>query len=193
MPTPLGKLLRSIGRNLAQDKRTCRERIAALKRSTGDNQVTTFVESLEKNSDFSGKGQPVPNAVAQTSQKNRASGSRGDDRIVYQPSERESIAVTNGPRGYSFRCVGNRDARSRQEAAACLKSGAGGINYTAVAGKTPDLGEIKRSGDNPYYTFVKLRTHPPEMEIAHAGEWPQSAPRGAAAGKRAVACSSTVL
>jgi hypothetical protein len=37
MPTRLGKLLRSIGRNLAQDKRTCSERIASLKRFTGDN------------------------------------------------------------------------------------------------------------------------------------------------------------
>jgi hypothetical protein len=37
MPTRLGKLLRSMGRNLAQDKRSCSERIAALKRFAGDN------------------------------------------------------------------------------------------------------------------------------------------------------------
>jgi hypothetical protein len=37
MPPPLRKLLRSIDRNLAQDKRTCSDRIAALKRFTGDN------------------------------------------------------------------------------------------------------------------------------------------------------------
>ena len=64
-----------------------------------------FVESLEKNSDFGGKGQSVLTASAQISQKSRASGPRGDDRIVCQTSERESVAVTNGPRGFSF-CSG---------------------------------------------------------------------------------------
>jgi hypothetical protein len=83
---------------------------------------------------------------------------------VYQPSERESVAVTNGPRGYSFRCVGHRVPPSRQTRIGRPKNAVGAIDYTAVAGKTPVLGEIKRSGDkNPFYAFVQLLTYLSEV------------------------------
>jgi len=164
MPTPLRKLLRSIGGSLAQDKRTCSEMIAALKRSGDDNLAAMFVASLEINSVLEGIGQPLLNAAAPKSRKQVSSGSRGDSRIVYLLSERQSVAVTNGPRGYSFRCVGHRVPPSRQMRIGRPKDAVGAIDYTAVAGKTPVLGEVKRSGDkNAFYAFVQLLTYLSEV------------------------------
>ena len=168
MPTPLRKLLRSIGGSLAQDKRTCSEMIAALKRSGDDNLAAMFVASLEINSMLEGIGQPLLNAAAPKSRKQVSSGSRGDSRIVYLLSERQSVAVTNGPRGYSFRCVGYRVPPSRQTQIGRPKDAVGAIDYTAVAGKTPVLGEIKRSGDkNAFYAFVQLLTYLSEVAAAN--------------------------
>ncbi|MFM7115348.1 MAG: hypothetical protein ACKO0N_01815 [Planctomycetota bacterium] len=162
--TPLRKLHRSIGKNLAQDKRTCTEMIAGLKRSTDDNLASLFAESLEINSELDGIGQPYLNTASLKTRTKLTPGSRGDNRIVYLLSERERIGVTNGPRGYSFRYVGRQLPRFRKEGAGAPKSGAGGIDYTAVSGSTPVLGEIKRSGDkNPFYAFVQLLTYLSEM------------------------------
>lgn len=65
---------------------------------------------------------------------------------MYLLSERETVAVTNGPRGYAFRYVGHQVPSCRQEGVGKTRSGAGGIDYTAVAGKTPVLGEISGQG-----------------------------------------------
>jgi hypothetical protein len=149
---------------MAQDKRTCSEMIAALKRSGDDNLASMFVDSLEINSMLEGIGQPLLNAAAPKSRKQVSSGSRGDSRIVYLLSERQSVAVTNGPRGYSFRCVGYRVPPSRQTQIGRPKDAVGAIDYTAVAGKTSVLGEIKRSGDkNAFYAFVQLLTYLSEV------------------------------
>ena len=149
---------------MAQDKRTCSEMIAALKRYGDDNLASMFVESLEINSMLEGIGQPLLNAAAPESRKQLSSGARGDSRIVPLLSERQSVAVTNGPRGYSFRCVGHQVPPSRQTRVGRPKEAVGAIDYTAVAGKTPILGEIKRSGDkNPFYAFVQLLTYLSEV------------------------------
>jgi hypothetical protein len=162
--TPLRKLYRSIGKNLAQDKRTCNEMIAGLKRSAEGNLASMFAESLEINSAFDGIAQPFLNATSSKARKKLTSGSRGDNRIVYLLSERETVAVINGPRGYAFRYVGHQVPPFRQEGVGRPRSGAGGIDYTAVAGKTPVLGEIKRSGDkNAFFAFVQLLTYLSEM------------------------------
>jgi hypothetical protein len=138
--------------------------IAELKRSGDDNLASMFDESLEINSLLEGIGQPLLNAAAPESRKQLSSGARGDSRIVYLLSERQSVAVTNGPRGYSFRCVGHRVPPSRQTRIGRPKDTVGAIDYTAVAGKTPILGEIKRSGDkNPFYAFVQQLTYLSEV------------------------------
>ncbi|MEN9667824.1 MAG: hypothetical protein RLZZ326_4187, partial [Planctomycetota bacterium] len=96
------------------------------------------------------------------------SGSRGDNRIVFFLSTKKEVLVSGGPRGYSFHYVGRQVPPFRQEGAGAPRSGAGGIDYTAVADKTPVLGEIKRSGDkNAFYAFVQLLTYLSEMATAN--------------------------
>ena len=166
--TPLRKLYRSIGKNLAQDKRTCTEMIAGLRRSADDNLAAMFRDSLEVNSHFDGTKQPFLNAASLKTRTKLTSGSRGDNRIVYFLSTKGEVRVTGGPRGYSFHYVGRQVPPFRQEGAGAPRSGAGGIDYTAVAAKTPVLGEIKRSGDkNAFYAFVQLLTYLSEMATAN--------------------------
>lgn len=64
MPTRLGRLLPSVGKNLAQDKRTCTETIAGLKRSAEGNLAAMFVASLDVHSQVDGIVQPFPHAAS---------------------------------------------------------------------------------------------------------------------------------
>jgi hypothetical protein len=108
------------------------------------------------------------NAAAPESRKQLSSGSRGDSRIVYFLSTKGEVGVAGGPRGYSFHYVNRQVPPFRQEGAGAPRSAAGGIDYTAVAGKTPVLGEIKRSGDkNAFYAFIQLLLYLSEMATAN--------------------------
>ena len=140
--TPLRKLYRSIGKTTAQDKKTCSDLLKGLKGTAASSLASMFRESLEINSHFDGTTQPFLNAA----------------------SLRARTKLTSGSRGYSFHYVGRQVPPFRQERAGAPRSGAGGIDYTAVAGETPVLGEIKRSGDhNAFYAFIQLLTYLSEM------------------------------
>ncbi len=162
--TPLRKLYRSIGKTTAQDKKTCSDLLKGLKGTAASSLASMFRESLEINSHFDGTTQPFLNAASLRARTKLTSGSRGDNRIAYFLSTKGEVRVTGGPRGYSFHYVGRQVPPFRQERAGAPRSGAGGIDYTAVAGETPVLGEIKRSGDhNAFYAFIQLLTYLSEM------------------------------
>jgi hypothetical protein len=166
--TPLRKLYRSIGKTTAQDKKTCSDLLKGLKGTAASSLASMFRESLEVNSHFDGTKQPFLNAASLKSRTKLTSGSRGDNRIVFLLSTKKEVLVSDGPRGYSFHYVGRQVPPFRQEGAGAPRSGAGGIDYTAVADKTPVLGEIKRSGDkNAFYAFVQLLTYLSEMATAN--------------------------
>jgi hypothetical protein len=164
MPTPLRQLYRSIGKNLAQDKRTCNDLIAGLQRSSQSSLVSIFVDSLQMSAPFDGCKQPFLNEASLKKRKAVGPGSRGDNRIVYLLSAADSVHVEGGPKGYEFTYVGRQLPPFRQEGLGVPRSGAGGIDYTARTATRPVLGEIKRTGDkNAFYAFVQLLTYLSEM------------------------------
>jgi hypothetical protein len=164
MPTPLRQLYRAIGKNVAQDKKTCNDLIAGLKRSTGSSLVSMFVDSLQMSAPFDGCKQPFLNEASLKKRKAIGPGSRGDNRIVYLLSAADSVHVEGGPKGYEFTYVGRQLPPFRQEGLGVPRSGAGGIDYTARTATRPVLGEIKRTGDkNAFYAFVQLLTYLSEM------------------------------
>jgi hypothetical protein len=154
-PTPLRKLYRSVGTNIQDDKSACKTLL-----HDPELLAKMFRESVAVTDAFDGTKQPFLTNASLKIRKTLGPQSRGDNRIVYLMSTKDQIAVEDGPPAYSFQFVRHQVPPLRLEGAGQPRSGAGGVDYVAIADGTPVLGEIKLTGDkNAFSAFIQLLTY----------------------------------
>lgn len=166
----------------ATHQEMCRDLTRRLRaKSESANLAEWFVDSLVAHQAFDNRGESF---IGKQKRTDLTTASTGTNRITFllqQQSKSRPIDVISGPESYQFRYIEREVAPLRQTGKGQRFSGAGGIDYIALADRTPILGEIKCKDDaNPFFAFIQLLTYLSEFatpnQIARANKhlWPRS-------------------